>query len=1106
MSLQPPPTNITPTPSPRRPQAGALSAHVRSPTVDIASFWVDQPDHDQQSPTARHQLTRLLCRRARGGENANRSGIMAEALLGLAPSSRLDDTHTNKIQIQQPDQIQDHLRRTIEYSVRPTRAEHVSVTFDIRNTVQFTLVSADNNTPAPPANANVDPALDGAPPPVPAIAPTAARTVRVNDALANQPQDDPSLQRSVASHIVELLGAVDGATWAVRDISRGPQGWTVTYACKHSLAAWLRQHQKNPDKGLIGDYSQKDPEMAIFARPAFDCRGSLTVAFSKSARAISVKYEHTPFHKTVKEMAEYFRPPPPPMPTTAATAETTETTKKTPRRSKAAAGNGHDNEGEGGAAGQTKKTPRKRKSDADGATSTKRKRKSKSDAGQNAATTAVMVPAALDGADGDTQAQTRADEVVQSSVHSHALLNVPPAEATRRRETAIRLLSEGGVEPETLSTDQFSIFANQSPDLQKESLIMLAKYGAERLRIVHPKDQAASETPSGGESSTEQTPQPANGEAAVEPGASSVEPTVAVGNAEGGKKAAKPKLTRGACTPCRSSRIKCDRKKPSCDACIAADISCEYPLQQTRVPKGESSGKPAKPRKSPVRVEPDTEPEEVEDPEPDDIETIDYTSNMPVASMVTPAADLSTQDYFNTGSGGLSFPQTNHPDVPVINPSSMTYPAPPPAAEETYSEVQAAVVSPPKPRQTNGRRSLPSGPTQAAPDAEQTQAQVNYASSWQQGASDDTALSASTRSPTLAKQAARQFQQHQQHQQPSPTVQPAQTVTPSQTSPFQVPAQTARAKSRTGQRSQTPHGAQRTSTPSHHTVQQTRSPAAPPPTVAAPNYSAAADLTALSQQNPYSARYSSAADQQTAPMRLGEEPYSVQTAASSSTYPAQSAYSDRTSSTSHLPPAQASQQAATSDYTATAAAADQTWPDTQGRTSQTYSTGTSSAATSTQHQHHQSTSLQQFDMRSKGPGHQQTRSQQQQQQQPYGSYTPQQQQQQQQAPTSSRQQQGHEQTQSAAQQQSSWYGSFGSGSSSFVSANATPGYGTRSSSSAGYGSGTTSTASYGQQQHPQQQQQHRRQQHHGLSSMAAHGYGGAEGDIFDLLKAGMNSR
>ncbi|EEY14906.1 hypothetical protein VDBG_01015 [Verticillium alfalfae VaMs.102] len=802
------------------------------------------------------------------------------------------------------------------------------------------------------------------------------------------------------------------------------------------------------------------------------------------------------------------------MPAAAAAAETTEMTKKTPRRSKAAVENGDGNEGEGGAAGQTKKTPRKRKSDVDGAASTKRKRKSKPGAGQNA-TDAIMVPVTLDGADGNTQAQTRADEMVQSSVHSHALLNVPPAEATRRRETAIRLLSEGGVEPETLSTDQFGIFANQSPDLQKESLIMLARYGAERLRIVHPKDQAASETPSGGESSTEQTPQPANGEAAVEPGASSVEPTVAVGNIAGGKKAAKPKLTRGACTPCRSSRTKCDRTKPSCDACIVADISCEYPLQLNRGPRGESSGKPAKPRKSAARIEPDTEPEEVEDPEPDDIETIDYTSNMPVASVVTPAADLSTQDYFNTGSGGLSFPQTNHPDVPVINPSSVTYPAPPPAAEKTFSEVHAAVVSPPNPRQTNGRRSLPSGPTQAAPDAKQTQAQIDYACGWQQGAFYDAARRAQH---TVAY--SRQAKQRGSISRPTSLADCSARTNRYPIPDISLPGawQTARVKSRTGQRGQTPHGAQRTSTPSHHTVQQTRSPAAPPPTVAAPNYSAAADLTALSQQSAYSVRYSSAADQQTAPMRLGYEPYSVQTAASSSTYPAQSAYSNRSSSTSHLPTVQASQQPATSDYSTTTAAADQTWPDTHGRAGQTYSTGTSSASTSAQHQHHQSTSLQQFDMRSKGPGHQQPRSQQQQQQlqqqqqqqqQPYGSYTPQQQQQQQQAQTStsSRQQQGHEQTQSAAQQQGSWYGSFGSGSSSFVPANATPGYGTRSSGSAGYGSGTASTASYGQQQHPQQQQQqHRQQQHHGLSNMPAHGYGGADGDIFDLLKTGMNSR
>lgn len=65
-------------------------------------------------------------------------------------------------------------------------------------------------------------------------------------------------------------------------------------------------------------------------------------------------------------------------------------------------------------------------------------------------------------------------------------VNVAPEEANRRKEVAIKLLSSSGIDPETLSTDQFNIFANQSPDLQKESLALLVKYGAERLRIVHP--------------------------------------------------------------------------------------------------------------------------------------------------------------------------------------------------------------------------------------------------------------------------------------------------------------------------------------------------------------------------------------------------------------------------------------------------------------------------------------------------------------------------------------------------------------------------------------------------------------------------------------------
>jgi hypothetical protein len=68
------------------------------------------------------------------------------------------------------------------------------------------------------------------------------------------------------------------------------------------------------------------------------------------------------------------------------------------------------------------------------------------------------------------------------------------------------MLSHAGVDPETLSPEQFNIFANQSPELQKESLNMLVKYGAERLRIVHPGSKEGSvQPPSRASSSTPAT-------------------------------------------------------------------------------------------------------------------------------------------------------------------------------------------------------------------------------------------------------------------------------------------------------------------------------------------------------------------------------------------------------------------------------------------------------------------------------------------------------------------------------------------------------------------------------------------------------------------------
>jgi ATP-dependent DNA helicase 2 subunit 1 len=81
-------------------------------------------------------------------------------------------------------------------------------------------------------------------------------------------------------------------------------------------------------------------------------------------------------------------------------------------------------------------------------------------------------------------------------------INVSPAEAARRREAATNMLTSAGVDPSSLSVEQFNIFANQSPELQKESLMMLVKYGAERLRIVHPGNTDAQNSAATSTSST----------------------------------------------------------------------------------------------------------------------------------------------------------------------------------------------------------------------------------------------------------------------------------------------------------------------------------------------------------------------------------------------------------------------------------------------------------------------------------------------------------------------------------------------------------------------------------------------------------------------------
>jgi hypothetical protein len=317
----------------------------------------------------------------------------------------------------------------------------------------------------------------------------------------------------------------------------------------------------------MAEYSTKELDPLTVGRPAFDCRGSISIAFSKSSRSVSVKFDHSPLHKTLGEMMEQYKPPPRPVPVAAPANPANKTPRKTPkkRKSQAAATEGAEEgaatDGTADANGKPKKAPRKRKSQAgatteDGQAPKRRKKKSTDAAGGAAA-------AGADATNEEVE-QHQMDRVILTEIFPDFSLNVTPTEAARRREIAIKLLSDGGVDPNTLSMEQLTIFSNQSPELQKESLAMLAQYGAERLRIVHPHKAATEATAS-------QSPQPPETAYPAEPlaaapatkkrsrkskGAAADGTAAAGATSDAGKKAPKPRLSRGACSQCRGSKTK----------------------------------------------------------------------------------------------------------------------------------------------------------------------------------------------------------------------------------------------------------------------------------------------------------------------------------------------------------------------------------------------------------------------------------------------------------------------------------------------------------------------------------------------------------------------
>lgn len=412
--------------------------------------------------------------------------------------------------------LQGQLHQLLATKATDTRAEHISPSFELLSHTPFHLASDSQQSPVD--GTSPDPAQPQRPP--------ITRTVLASETVQNQPADDPVLQKAVAKHISNAIGAVDSSAWTVRQVTRGAQGWQFTYICKDSLQAWNRANASNPNRPVIGTYSGPggldpinlcEPPLSLFrgpdepsnkpdtdlctARPAFDCRGTLSIAFSKSSRNIVVKYAHTPLHKTVTQLVEQLAPVPVPVLSVPSGNNGSQRTPKAKRRGPV--------DGEEGS--RKKKTPRARPSLMEGGEESTRKKR----------TPRAKRPPPVEGEDGGGSRKRRrksgkaptADmggpEDDQNTPQSEAqsintadkpdftgFLNVPPAEAERRRQTAIGLLTGRGIEPATLSAEQFNIFANQAPNLQSASLDMLAKYGAERLRIVHPdeKEQAGSST------------------------------------------------------------------------------------------------------------------------------------------------------------------------------------------------------------------------------------------------------------------------------------------------------------------------------------------------------------------------------------------------------------------------------------------------------------------------------------------------------------------------------------------------------------------------------------------------------------------------------------
>ncbi|KIL93588.1 hypothetical protein FAVG1_03570 [Fusarium avenaceum] len=636
---------------PSRPQSPRRHRHtLPSPALTSPS--------PQKEPGADGYLSRLLRLAQHAPTRAQHtSSAMTDFLASFGLGAQSPAVSSNP-QCDSVEELQHQLRGILDAKATPTHAEHVAITIELRATVRFQLaVSEPENGVLGNLN-NLDPSLGGAQSSGMNYDQNGSQLPRVvfaNDTLMNQPQDDPALQRSVAKHIISTISSTDGSTWIVREVSRGTQGWTFTYVCKDSYQQWNRQNAKNSTKTVVGEFSQREPDPILHTRPAFDCRGSITIAFNRSSRSITVKYDHTPLHMTVAELATRFKPAPRQLgPGAQKLQEQQQKAKeKTPKKPR-----GERKKRDSVKAQDENGNPRKRKKKNNGAAQTGDSANepmiipdypgAPGIDGQNHAGPSYTnggqasngqqgfndYPQGLMGDGGSATANGTASQQTGQPGSASFPVNVSAAEAARRREAATTMLSNAGVDPTTLSADQFGIFANQAPELQRESLNMLVKYGAERLRIVHPGNREGSAQASASSQSSQTTSSSSGPMTTKElvpqsSAQSNANADTAASQADDDstskRKTKKMGKSRTACFPCKARKTKvnirkhthlykanfkkCPRERPTCTECSNHGTSCEYAPQKPR-----NRGKAAK-QSAAIVVDDDEEDEEEDGPE-----------------------------------------------------------------------------------------------------------------------------------------------------------------------------------------------------------------------------------------------------------------------------------------------------------------------------------------------------------------------------------------------------------------------------------------------------------------------------------------------------------